>query len=328
MQERLLSASYASLPGECEDSFAMQADSQNAFLCVADGCGGLGSRRYPALDNHTGAYIAARLATRSFLNWAQERRPMPDTPEMGAALCRELEGDLSGIFRHFADKHCRELPQNRIVGSMQRTLPCTFCAAVTQESTAILRDICFFWAGDSRGYLLDAQGLHQCTEDHLRSQPDAFESLYRDTPLTSLLCACQPIHISLRRLRAPLPCAVLTLTDGVFGCLSSPMELEMLLLNTLRAASSWESWQRKLCNQFKKLCHDDATLLCQPCGATDFSAFKALMAARRTVLQKQYVTPVRRHGHELAFAREKWRAYRQNYDWTQGGRHERADWRI
>ena len=328
MRERLLSASYASLPGQCEDSFAMQSDSLNAFLCVADGCGGLGSRRYAALENRTGAYIAARLATRAFLNWAQERRPMPDTPEAGAARSRARETARGGNMQRFAPAHCREQTPHRIVGTQRRTQPRTGGAAVTQEGAATAREVYFFWAGDSRGYVLDAQGLHQCTEDHLRARPDAFESLYRDTPLTALLCADQPAHISLRRLRASLPCAVLTLTDGAYGCLSSPMELEMLLLNTLRTAAGWESWQRKLCNQFKTLCHDDATLLCQSCGVEDFSAFKALLAPRRAILQKRYITPVRRRGHDLAFAREQWQAYRPNYDWTQGGRHERADWRI
>ena len=72
----------------------------------------------------------------------------------------------------------------------------------------------------------------QCTRDHLRGDPDPFESLYRDRPLSALISADAPVALSLRRLRVPKPCVLLVATDGAFGCLPTPMEFEMLLLNT------------------------------------------------------------------------------------------------
>lgn len=328
MQQRLFSVDYAVLPAEGEDSFTLCSDQRGALLCVADGCGGLGSRRYEALGNRTGAFVASRLVTRAFSNWAGERRSMPLTPEEGQALKRELESDLDGILSGFGGKHCPTGEGNRIVGSMQRRLPTTLCAALTEEGGATWRDVCFLWAGDSRGYVLDENGLHQCTRDHLRGSPDAFDSLYRDVPLGRFLSADQPSSLSLRRLRASLPCVILVATDGAFGCLRTPMEFEMLLLNTLHSATSWESWQRKLTNQLKKLAHDDATLLWQPCGFQDFNALKLRLAPRRELLQKRFITPVRRKRQDIGFAREKWLEYQSGYDWTEGGRDERADWRL
>ena len=58
----MLSIQYSPAPERLEDCFALLDDSQSAFLCVADGCGGLGSRRYPELNNQTGASLAARRA--------------------------------------------------------------------------------------------------------------------------------------------------------------------------------------------------------------------------------------------------------------------------
>ena len=51
-------------------------------------------------------------------------------------------------------------------------------------------------------------------------------------------------------------------------------------------------------------------------------------AARRALLQKRFITPVRRKRRNVDFARGKWQEYRTEYDWTEGGRDERFDWRI
>ena len=327
VSETLLSVSCAVLPENGEDSFALGQDERMAWLCVADGCGGLGSRRYPQFQEHTGAYLASRIASQHFSAWAAKNMSMPATPEDGSQLCRALERELHGALIRFANEHLPE-EKSRIVGSMQRRLPTTFCAAAVQEGAAGWRETCFLWAGDSRGYVLDEEGLHQCTQDHLRGESDAFETLYRDLPLSRLLCADQPLQLSMRRMRAPLPCVILTATDGAFSSLRTPMEFEMLLLQTLLSARSWMSWQKKLAHQLKKIAQDDATILLMPCGAEDFESFKKRFILRRAALQEEFITPVRRRRGDVEYARQKWRIYRENYDWTGGGRHARMDWRI
>ncbi len=325
MSQRLLCAQYAVLPGSGEDSFCMRSAGQGALLCVADGCGGLGSRRYDTLGDHTGAFAGARLATHALSAWVGDQPPMPASKEEGTQLCLELEGELESLFRSFAQKHC--LASSRIVGSMQRSLPTTLCAAIAGGSS-FASDLCFLWAGDSRGYVLDADGLHQCTRDHLRGDPDPFESLYRDRPLSALVSADAPVALSLRRLRVPNPCVLIVATDGAFGCLPTPMEFEMLLLNTLRASADWDGWERRLLNQLKKTVHDDATVLLAPLGFDCIESVRELLAPRRALLQKRFITPVRRKRRDVAFARGKWQEYRAAYDWTEGGTHERFDWRV
>lgn len=325
MSQPLLSAQFAVLPGSGEDSFCMRATAQGALLCVADGCGGLGSRRYRTLGDHTGAFAGARLATHALSAWAGERLPMPASKEEGEVLGHELAGELESLFHSFAQKHCPA--GSRIVGSMQRSLPTTLCAAISSD-LSFASDLCFFWAGDSRGYVLDASGLHQCTRDHLRGDPDPFESLYRDRPLSALICADAPVRLSLRRLRVSKPCVLVVATDGAFGCLPTPMEFEMLLLNTLRASADWDGWERRLLNQLKKAAHDDATVLLAPLGFGDIEAAREAFAPRRAALQKRFITPVRRKRRDVDYARRKWQEYRAAYDWTEGGSHERFDWRV
>jgi len=305
-----LAFSHEVLAGNGEDSFAVLKNDVFHAMCVADGCGGLGSRRYPAFDGHTGAYAASRLAVQVFEAWVKERRH-PLLPEE----IKTLEETLEKAFRTAADRHCAT-QGIRITGSMQRRLPTTFCAAVTDEKTAD-----FFWAGDSRAYVLDAAGLHQCTRDHLKGTPDPFENLYRDMPLSAYLSADTPVKLSTAHVRLPeAPYAVILATDGAYSALPTPMEFEMLLWDALKAAKSWTAWRQKLQKAVSRIAQDDATLTILPIGTADYPAFQQALLPRRETLQKQFITPVRRRKGDMTFARERWQEYRITYDWTEDGR--------
>lgn len=307
----VLKINHAVLPDAGEDSFALRSDEQGAFLCVTDGCGGLGSKRYANLENKTGAYLAARLAARAFDEWAQERRPALGTQEEAQILCREAERSLFDRLKGFADAHCSE-EKSRIVGSMQRRLPTTLCAATIER-----RDVCFFWAGDSRGYVMDEEGLRQYTRDHVRGETDAFETLYRDAPLSNLLSADKLGRIQQRSVHLDKPSLVITATDGIYSSLPTPMEVEMLLLDTLRLARSLPDWEKKLHKQAAANAQDDATLLIASVGFHSFDELKSVLLPRREALQKQFITPVRRHKGDQAYARAKWQQYRAQYDCTE-----------
>ena len=319
-------ACTAVLPGDGEDGFALRLDGESAMLCVCDGCGGLGAARYEALQGRTGAYWASRIAAQQADAWASAPWTLPSNAEQGEAFKAELEQALSSALRAFSRAHPPSA--SRVVGSLRRTLPTTICLALVSEGAATWREVCFAWAGDSRGYLLDANGLHQCTADHLRGAPDAFESLALDAPLSNFLSAEQPVRLSLRRLRATLPCLALVATDGAYACAPTPMEFEMLLLDYLKRAASWKGFERALSLSLRRLACDDATVLADVRGFLSFQEARSVLLPRREALKRGFVTPVRRRREDRAFARERWERYRADYDWSQGGRHERMDWRI
>ena len=305
MTDQILSFAHAVLPENGEDCFAVVRKEHVTALCATDGCGGLGSRRYPGLKNRTGAYAASRLAVHVFTRWAEKETQN---------LC-ELEEQLASSFRTVADKEC-SVQGSRIVGSMQRRLPTTFCAALIHEEQAEV-----FWAGDTRAYVLDEQGLHQCSRDHLKGMPDPFENLYRDMPLSAYVSADTPVKLEYRQISLPAPCAVLLATDGAYGPLPTPMEFEMLLLDTLKAANDWKDWQKKLKKACARVAQDDATIVMGLHETECFEAFRQRMMLRRDVLQKQYITPVRRKKGNLDFARERWQEYRKAYDLTEEEHH-------
>lgn len=328
LDEQLLSVHYAVLPKMGEDSFVIQADGESASLCVTDGCGGLGGKRYECMGDHTGAYIASRIVAGSFSKWLEEKRTIPQTKEEGQMLLSGLQLHLHGALQRMALRSFRATESIRIVGSMQRTFPTTLCMAMIERKQKGIYDGCFTWAGDSRGYVLDQSGLHQYTCDDLRGEIDPFESLYRDVPLSNLLCADLPARLSMRRFKICVPSIVLCATDGSFGCLSTPMEFEMLLLSTLLAADSMESWKHKMRRAIKKLAHDDATILCMTCGFERFEEWKTYLYPRYQQLKQQFIVPVRAHNEDLEFARGKWYEYRETYDLTEGAENEQFDWRI
>ena len=132
-----MSVSCAVLPDRGEDSFVLGQDAAGGYLCVADGCGGLGSKRYEQLGGRTGACAAARLAVRAFSRWVQDHPLMPLLPQTGGQLCEDLGKTLHHMFAEFARKYCQE-EKTRIVGSMQRTLPTTLCSACVKKNESLV----------------------------------------------------------------------------------------------------------------------------------------------------------------------------------------------
>lgn len=312
-------------PGEGEDSFAVSNDPGFVMLCVTDGCGGLGSKRYEQMENRTGAYLASRLAATAMMQWAEDTLVVPVTPEDGAEMLRQLEAELGETFCAFAEKYCAQETSGRIVGSMQRVLPTTMCTAVMERYG---RAGCFLWAGDSRGYLLDCGGLHQYTADDVRGSTDALENLYLDRPLSNLISADRPPQLHMRRFSLPVQGVILCATDGVYNCISSPMELEMLLLDTLMRSSDEGRWHRRLEKALKDAAQDDATLLCCPFGYESFADMKEQLRERYEYLKQTYITPVRRRKRTVDAARNHWHEYRIHYDRTEGNDEHGDDWRV
>ncbi len=312
----------ASCPGSGEDSFAVSSLPGNVMLCVADGCGGLGSRRY---DGHTGAYLASRLAVRTLLGWVEKDPPVPQTPQEGAQQLTELQRELASAFAEYAHAHCHQEGSGRIVGSMQRQLPTTLCALMADEDST---SCCFVWAGDSRGYLLDDTGLHQYTQDDAQGNLDALESLLLDRPLSNFISADKPFGLHMRRFALPKQGLLLCATDGVYSPIASPMELEQLLLDTLVHSVDQESWQHRLDRALANLMQDDMTLLCCPVGFDSYRAMKEYYKPRYDALRRDEPPLLRRKRTDRVAIRERWQRYRLDYDRTEGRLDDQQDWRI
>ena len=325
---RCLVVASEAVPGQGEDSYAADADRHGGLLCVADGCGGSGARRYEKLGRQSEAYLASRMATTCVRAWvaAMDGGNLPQCAADAAMAAAMLKGSLQNRLRRFHTAYQNETATRMVMRGLQRTLPTTLCAALIDARPADVLRCVFFWAGDSRGYVLTGGGLKQCTADHVAGPNNALENLYRDARLTNLICADGDFAIEAYGLTLPKPCVVLAATDGAFGYLPTPMEFELLLLNTLLAATTFDGWQKRLCGALTRLASDDCTLTVAAFGFNTYAAMQAYFAPRRAVLQAQYVTPVRRRRQNVDFARTLWAQYRTTYELREEERH--ADWRL
>lgn len=323
MLSEVLVLHLAVVSDEGEDSFAVSATPERLMLCVADGCGGLGSRRYTG--GRTGAYLASRLAAGALTEW---ERPAPGIPaDAGHAgiILHGLQLALDTAFRCYAQSMFQEEAPSRIVGSMQRMLPTTLCAMQADLNSGLGM---FVWAGDSRGYTLDAAGLHQYTRDDVRGNPDAFEGLLNDRPLSNFISADRETHLHACGFSLPEKGLLLCATDGLYSIVSSPMELEMLLLDTLMRARDNDGWQRALEKRLAPRLQDDTTLLCRPIGFSSFKELQKYLKPRYEALKNEYIKPILSRQHDRAAARALWQRYRIGYDRTEGSEHGQQDWRV
>ena len=250
---------------------------------MADGCGGLGSRRYAELDGQTGAHAASRVAAQSVKRWAAACRSLPKDPSEGRELQRALQGTLEADLSAFVAEHRLTEGGSRIVGSMQRLLPTTLCMALADGGEGA----CFLWAGDSRGYVLDETGLHLYTRDDVKRPMDELERLRCDAPLSLCVSADRPVRLHLRSVALPKQGLLICATDGVYGCVFSPMELEEIFLASLTGAQDAATWQRRLAAAIRRLAGDDATLCCLPFGFAHFDEMKRFFQPRLELLRRE-----------------------------------------
>lgn len=290
---------------------------------MADGCGGLGSRRYAELDGQTGAHAASRVAAQSVKRWAAACRSLPKDPSEGRELQRTLQGTLEADLSAFVAEHRLTEGGSRIVGSMQRLLPTTLCMALADGGEGA----CFLWAGDSRGYVLDETGLHLYTRDDVKRPMDELERLRCDAPLSLCVSADRPVRLHLRSVALPKQGLLICATDGVYGCVFSPMELEEIFLASLTGAQDAATWQRRLAAAIRRLAGDDATLCCLPFGFAHFDEMKRFFETRLELLRREHLDGLRRHPGDGDVLRESWKRYQPGYDRTEEVQHEN-DWSL
>jgi len=304
------------LPGQGEDSYCLSFCENAGLLAVFDGCGGAGARTHNYFSGHTEAYMASRLCAGAFYDAFRAAFPC----RLSARAVAE---------RVFAPEALARLKQYTppvepggfvMKGSMVRTLPTTAAAALIQPGSGDALAVSAIWAGDSRVYVLDGDGLAQLTVDDT-SVPDPMENVYEDGVLRNILCSDREVTLHCTTVEVKLPFVVLTATDGCFGYVSTPMEFEGLLLQTLLGAETPARWETTLADTIGALAGDDHSLCLAAFGYGSFENLQDSLRQRLAWLTQQFLIPVSRlpvEDRESRFA--LWAQYRDNYSrWMEGG---------
>lgn len=292
-----------------EDSYCHSFCDTAGLLGVFDGCGGAGAKSHACYSGKSEAYMASRLCAGAVYDGFCEAFPN----ELDAQLLQEKLFVPMLKHRLTRYKPKRETGEVQIGGSMVRELPTTAAFALVCSPKRDVLQVDAYWAGDSRVYILDADGLAQLTMDHT-SVPDPMENLYEDGVLRNLLCAGKKIQLQHTQVTVKLPCLVFCATDGCFGYLSTPMEFEGLLLDTLQQSDSAAAWETAMADRIGLVAGDDHTLTMAAFGYGSFDAIKKQQKKRCEMLKTKFVEPLQELPLEDRDSRrQSWMQYRDNY---------------
>lgn len=260
-------------PGNGEDCLYYKAQESNFIIAALDGLGGSGARKYKNYSGKTGAYIASRAISGAIKSWYEES---------GSPI------DLTG-YLHKALSQCEKFADksSRILGSIGKSFPTTVAMLTGKPAKNSLNITCY-WAGDSRCYMIDKQGLHQLTDDDLNDE-DAMTNLINDGIMTNVVTASAEFDIHIREINVTNPCILISCTDGCFGYLRSPMVFEYLLINSLVKSSNIKEWKLLLDSLFNEVAGDDYTLCVAICGFKDFSSIKDYFIRRNSEIYNKYI---------------------------------------
>lgn len=260
------------ISGSGEDAF--QCIPEHGVIAVFDGCGGLGSRRYPSENNRTGAYLAAAKAADTLRICAEE------SDIFSASFADKYESRLKAAISDYNTELNIKNGTPSLRTDMIKSLPSTAAIALINFKAGICDCI---WAGDSHIYMMDECGLH-C----LNYGED--ETISCDARLINYINADIPFSFERKRIFVKPPCAVIAATDGAYAYFRTPMEFEYMILQTLSGASSPENWEELLNRKIAGYAGDDYTLTAAFSGG--FEKVKEAFAPRLTYMYYHYIEPL------------------------------------
>ena len=297
------------IPGHGEDSYCYSFCDTAGLLGAFDGCGGAGARKHDYYSGNTEAYMASRFCAGVF--YAEFRKLFPCNQSAGV-LTKEV----------FAPRIAQRLseygpPKNenglQIKGSSVRTLPSTAAVALIQKKSDGSMSVSAIWAVDSRVYIMDSLGLAQMTVDDT-TVTDPMVNIYEDGILKNVLCGDKPVDLHCKTIKMNEPFIIFSATDGCFGYLSTPMEFEGVLLETLLRTQSVSGWESKLADTISSVAGDDHALCLAAYGFGSYDAVQNSFARRYEYLEKHFLIPVSGIPVEDRDSRfELWGLYSDNY---------------
>lgn len=262
-----------------EDSFYYAINEAAAVAAVFDGCGGAGAKRYDRLRDKTGAYVASRAVGGALKSWF-----LDSCSNVGNLDFGELK---SRILQHL--RICGRFDSGglKLKGNMTKEFPTTMAAAVCySRAQQIEADI--LWAGDSRGYLLNEDGLFLLTKDDVAGV-DLYEDFSCDGVMNNVISLSKDFDIHVKHIALTKPGIVFAATDGCFGYFPTPMEFEFALLETMLKASGAREWEALLKQLLGEYASDDYTIGALAFGFGTYDQMKKCFVNRANYLYEHFI---------------------------------------
>ena len=197
----------------------------------------------------------------------------------------------------------------KLRGSIAKEFPTTAAIACCASRNNIVSVDCY-WAGDSRVYLLDEDGLAQITQDDL-DDLDAFENISGDGVLTNVISAGKTFRIHGARLFPQKPFLVFAATDGCFGYIPTPMEFEAYFIERLLKCKSIAEFENSMYSGLERIAGDDYSLVGAVFGFGTFHDLQKSLKPRSQFLMQKYILPLKNASPEIQS--QLWENYKGNY---------------
>lgn len=297
------------IPGHGEDSYCYSFCDTAGLLGAFDGCGGAGAQKHDYYSGHTEAYMASRFCAGVFFDQFRSLFPCNYS---ASSLAKEVFAPQTAQ-RLIDFKPPKDETGFRIKGSSVRTLPSTAAVALIQHGNDGAMFVTAIWAGDSRVYIMDSMGLAQLTVDDT-TVTDPMVTIYEDGVLKNILCSDKPVKLHTKTIKMDGPFIVFSATDGCFAYLSTPMEFEGVLLETLLRTNCVADWENELADCISAVAGDDHTLCLAAYGFGSYPELQKSFIRRYEYIEKHYLLPVSTMPLEDRDSRfELWGSYCDNY---------------
>ena len=273
-----------------EDWFIFSLKDNMCLLCVLDGCGGIGSRKYPEYDNKTGAFIASRAASEAVYSWFEELNESSES--FSNNTISEMKEKLKEYITDELKKYEVDSSEtSSIKGALVKSFPTTISLILFMIENDMVYST-FIWAGDSRGYVLSNKGLMQITADDIETGEDAFDNLSSDSKLTNFVTSTGGFKLNEKIIKVSIPSILITATDGCFGYFSTPMEFEYLIVDSLTDSKDMEEWKNAINQKIKLVTGDDYTIGIAIVGYKNFKNLKNSFLKRKQELYNKYISKI------------------------------------
>lgn len=169
-------------------------------------------------------------------------------------------------------------------------LPATLTVALMNEMEDSV-DVLYLWAGDSRAYLYDKNGLAQITEDQENNEV-----------MTNLITLSKPFRVEGHFTSFAKPCVVFNASDGIYKsyAFESPVDLEFeIIRTTLNLGGSFDITPTCFDEAMKNLSsdllqigkHDDSnTIALSTFGFSSFEEIKNMLSERFSYIESDMLS--------------------------------------
>lgn len=213
---------------------------QDNVLIICDGMGGTGANKHNYKDEiKTSAYLGSRFTSKfvkQFISLNREKLFSSDLDNIIIDLKNYLHKQLRNIVVEYNFI-------KRIKGKILELLPTTMFTVVFNQKDDGNIEVVVIWAGDSRIYMLNEQGMMQVTKDNINMDNDALQNMVDSSTVSNNINAEEELNFELYYYKFDITCptVIFACSDGLFDYANTPMHFEQSILKCIMSLDNSNS---------------------------------------------------------------------------------------